>query len=96
MPLRKARPALFNSYSDWSRISKEQLAVAIQCQALNADLAGRQTQVATLVALVAIEYATTLPLAINENAFLNPLNACDGIAGSVGGECHGEAMDQGR
>jgi len=52
--------------------------------------------VATLVALVAIEYATTLPLAINENAFLNPLNACDGIAGSVGGECHGEAMDQGR
>src|SRR6185437_3059229 len=65
--------------------------IAVKPHPADDELPGRQAQVAALVVVVAVQHPIPFPGAVHEMAFLDALDAGDGIGGAVRAEGDEEA-----
>ena len=67
------------------------LMVAVEFHALKAELAGRQSHVSSLMALVAIQTPSIHPMTVHKSSFINTRNAGNRVARRIRSEGHDEA-----
>ena len=71
--------------------AQRSLMVAVKFDALEAELAGRQSQMSSLVALIAVQSTPAYPTAIHKSPFINAGDAGNRVTRWIGSERHDEA-----